>query len=100
MLARKWLFMLYVCVLLKGMFFFKVFFGDRDEGGNVVGVRIRREDGCVSVAFRCDAVVLVGLAIATCCYFKGRRQRQSRSRYSQLLHALSSTASHVSSPVH
>ena len=46
------------------------------------------------------AVVLVGLAIATCCYFKGRRQRQTRSRHTELLHALSSTASHASSPVH
>ena len=26
------------------------------------------------------AVVLVGLAIASCCYFRGRRQRQARSR--------------------
>ena len=43
-------------------------------------------------------VVLVGLAIASCCYFRGRRQRQARSRHSQLLHALSSTASHVSTP--
>ena len=44
-------------------------------------------------------VVLVGLAIASCCYFRGRRQRQARSRHSQLLHALSSTTSHVSTPV-
>ena len=45
------------------------------------------------------AVVLVCLSIAACCYFKGRRQRQSRSRHTQLLHALSSTAQHVSTPV-
>ena len=38
------------------------------------------------------------LSIAACCYCKGRRQRQSRSRHSQLLHALSSTAQHVSTP--
>ena len=44
------------------------------------------------------AVVLVGLAIASCCYFRGRRQRQARSRHSQLLHALSSTSTHISTP--
>ena len=50
-------------------------------------------------AYRVLAVVLVGLAIASCCYFRGRRQRQARSRHSQLLHTLSSTSSHVSTPV-
>ena len=45
------------------------------------------------------AVVLVCLSIAACCYFKGRRQRQSRSRHTQLLHALSSTAQHVITPI-
>ena len=44
------------------------------------------------------AVVLVGLAIASCCYLKGLRQRQTRSRHTELMHALSSTTSHVSSP--
>ena len=43
------------------------------------------------------AVVLAGLFIAGCCYFRGRRQRQSRARHTQLLHALSSTSRHVSS---
>ena len=37
------------------------------------------------------AVVLAGLLIAGCCYFRGRRQRQTRSRHTELLHALSST---------
>ena len=45
------------------------------------------------------AVVLVGLAIASCCYLRGRRQRQTRFRHSELLHALSSATTHVSSPV-
>ena len=31
------------------------------------------------------AVVLAGLFIAGCCYFRGRRQRQSRARHTQLL---------------
>ena len=35
-------------------------------------------------------VILAGLFIAGCCYFRGRRQRQSRARHSELLHALSS----------
>ena len=43
------------------------------------------------------AVVLAGLFIAGCCYFCGRRQHQSRARHTQLLHALSSSARHVSS---
>ena len=43
------------------------------------------------------AVVLAGLFIAGCCYFRGRRQRQSRARHTQLLHALSSTSRHISS---
>ena len=34
------------------------------------------------------AVVLAGLFIAGCCYFRGRRQRQSRARHTQLLHCL------------
>ena len=33
------------------------------------------------------AVVLVGLFIAGCCYFRGRRQRQTRSCHTELLHA-------------
>ena len=44
------------------------------------------------------AVVVVCLSIAACCYCKGRRQRQSRSRPSQLLHALSSTCLLYTSP--
>ena len=44
-------------------------------------------------------MVLAGLLIAGCCYLSGRQQRQIRSRHSELLHALSSTSSHVSSPV-
>ena len=44
------------------------------------------------------AVVLAGLFIAGCCYFRGHRQHQSRARHTELLHALSSSASrHVSS---
>ena len=43
------------------------------------------------------AVILAGLYIAGCCYFRGRRQRQSCARHSELLHALSSSARHVSS---
>ena len=43
-------------------------------------------------------VVLAGLFIAGCCYFRGRRQRQSRARHSELLHALSSKAHHTSTP--
>ena len=35
------------------------------------------------------AVVLVGFIIASCCYLKGRRQRQTRSRHTELMHALS-----------
>ena len=42
-------------------------------------------------------VVLAGLFIVGWCYFRGRRQRQSRARHTQLLHALSSSARHVSS---
>ena len=41
-------------------------------------------------------VVLAGLFIAGCCYFRGRRQRQSRARHTELLHALSSSARHFS----
>ena len=40
--------------------------------------------------------MLAGLLIAGCCYLRGRRQRQSRARHSELLHALSSSARHVS----
>ena len=43
-------------------------------------------------------IVLAGLFIAGCCYFRGRRQRQSRARHSELLHALSSKAHHASTP--
>ena len=43
------------------------------------------------------AVVLAGLLIAGCCYFRGRRQRQARTRHTELLHALSSSTRHVSS---
>ena len=41
-------------------------------------------------------IMLAGLLIAGCCYLRGRRQRQSRARHSELLHALSSSARHVS----
>ena len=43
-------------------------------------------------------ILLAGFLIAGCCYFRGRRQRQSRARHSELLHALSSSARHVSTP--
>ena len=43
------------------------------------------------------AIVLAGIFIAGCCYLRGRRQRQSRARHTQLLHALSSSSRHVSS---
>ena len=43
------------------------------------------------------AVVLAGLLIAGYCYFRGRRQRQARTRHTELLHALSSSTRHVSS---
>ena len=43
------------------------------------------------------AIVLAGVFIAGCCYLRGRRQRQSRARHTQLLHALSSSSRHVSS---
>ena len=46
------------------------------------------------------AVVLAGLFIAGCCYFRGRRQCQSRARHTELLHAFSSSARHVSSGIH
>ena len=43
-------------------------------------------------------ILLAGLLIAGCCYFRGRHQRQSRARHSELLHALSSSARHTSTP--
>ena len=43
------------------------------------------------------AIVLAGISIAGCCYLRGRRQRHSRARHTQLLHALSSSSRHVSS---
>ena len=43
-------------------------------------------------------ILLAGFLIAGCCYFRGRRQRQSRARHSQLLHALSSSTRHTSTP--
>ena len=43
-------------------------------------------------------VVLAGLFIAGCCYFRGRRQRQSRARHTEILHALASKAHHTSTP--
>ena len=46
------------------------------------------------------AVVLAGLFIAGCCYFRGRQQCQSCARHTELLHALFSSARHVSSGTH
>ena len=43
-------------------------------------------------------VVLAGLFIAGCCYFRGRRQRQSRARHTELLHALASNCLLYTSP--
>ena len=43
------------------------------------------------------AVVLTGLLISGCCYFRGRHKRQTRARHTELLHALSSSTHHVSS---
>ena len=44
------------------------------------------------------AVVLVGLFIAECCYFRGRRQRQSCAWHTELLHTIAFSSRHVSSP--
>ena len=44
------------------------------------------------------AVVVLCLIIAGCCYFRGRRQRQSRARHAELLRNLA-TGRHTSTPV-
>ena len=46
------------------------------------------------------AVVVLCLCIAGCCYFRGRRQRQSRARHAELLKALSHGRRHSSTPPH
>ena len=44
------------------------------------------------------AVVVLTLIIAGCCYFRGRRQRQSRARHTELLRNIA-TGRHSSTPV-
>ena len=44
------------------------------------------------------AVAVLCLLITGCCYFRGRRQRQSRARHSELLRSLA-TGRHTSTPV-
>ena len=46
------------------------------------------------------AVVVLCLCIAGCCYFRGRRQRQSRARHAELLKSLSRGMHHSSTPPH
>ena len=44
------------------------------------------------------AVVILCLFIAGCCYFRGRRQRQSRARHVELLKSLATGRRHSSTP--
>ena len=44
------------------------------------------------------AVVVITLIIAGCCYFRGRRQQQSRARHTELLRNIA-TSRHSSTPV-
>ena len=44
------------------------------------------------------AVVILCLFIAGCCYFRGRRQRQSRARHAELLKFLAHGRRHSSTP--
>ena len=44
------------------------------------------------------AVVILCLFIAGCCYFRGRRQRQSRARHAELLKSLATGRRHSSTP--
>ena len=46
------------------------------------------------------AVVVLCLCIAGCCYFRGRRQRQSRARHAELLKSLSRGMHRSSTPPH
>ena len=46
------------------------------------------------------AVVVLCFCIAGCCYFRGRRQRQSRARHAELLKSLARGRRHSSTPPH
>ena len=40
------------------------------------------------------AVLVAGLLIAGCCYFRGHQQRQSRARHTELLHTIAFSTRH------